>query len=85
LEERKQKYKKSVVRIRTHVLLGLSVVDKIVKFADENKVEIIVICSMGLKGIYRFLRGLGSVSRSIQKGVCMHYGISILYYFLTTV
>jgi hypothetical protein len=37
LEERKQKYKKSAAGIRTHVIVALSVVDKIVKLADNSR------------------------------------------------
>ena len=44
-------------------------VDKIVEFADKHKVDLIVMGSRGLKGISRFIRGLGSVSRNVSEKV----------------
>jgi nucleotide-binding universal stress UspA family protein len=68
LEEVKQKYKNSKVKIRTQVLVGPPA-DRIVEFADSHKIDLIVMGSRGLKGISRFLRGLGSVSRSVSEKV----------------
>jgi nucleotide-binding universal stress UspA family protein len=68
LEEVKKKYKNSKVKIRTQVLVGLPV-DKIVEFANRNNVDLIVMGRRGLKGISKFLRGLGSVSRSVSEKV----------------
>ena len=70
LEEIKQKYKNSKVKLRTQVLVGPPI-DKIVEFANRHNVDLIVIGSRGLKGISRVLRGLGSVSRSVtEKAKC---------------
>jgi nucleotide-binding universal stress UspA family protein len=68
LEEVKKKYKNSKVKIRTQVLVGPPV-DKIVEFANRNNVDLIVMGRRGLKGISKFLRGLGSVSRSVSEKV----------------
>jgi nucleotide-binding universal stress UspA family protein len=68
LEEVKKKYKSSGVKLRTQVLVGTPV-DKIVEFADRHKVDLIVMGSRGLKGISRFIRGLGSVSRNVSEKV----------------
>jgi nucleotide-binding universal stress UspA family protein len=68
LEEVKKKYKSSGVKLRTQVLVGPPV-DKIVEFADRHKVDLIVMGSRGLKGISRFIRGLGSVSRNVSEKV----------------
>jgi nucleotide-binding universal stress UspA family protein len=68
LEEVKKKYKNSEVKIRTQVLVGPPV-DKIVEFANRNNVDLIVMGRRGLKGISKFLRGLGSVSRSVSEKV----------------
>lgn len=48
---------------KTRVLLGQPV-EKIIEYADEEKVDMIVIGSIGLSGISR-LKPLGSVSRGI--------------------
>jgi nucleotide-binding universal stress UspA family protein len=68
LEELKEKYKSSDVKVRTQVLVGPPV-DKIVEFADRHEVDLIVMGSRGLKGISRFIRGLGSVSRNVSEKV----------------
>jgi nucleotide-binding universal stress UspA family protein len=68
LEEKKRKYKNSKVKLRTQVLVGPPI-DKIVEFADRHKVDLIVMGSRGLKGISRFIRGLGSVSRNVSEKV----------------
>ena len=68
LEEVKKKYKNSEVKIRIQVPVG-SPADKIVEFADRHNVDLIVMGSRGLKGISRFIRGLGSVSRNVSEKV----------------
>lgn len=68
LEERKQRSKESSVKIRTVVLIG-SPVDKIVKFAEEENVDLIIMGSKGLRGISKLLKGLGSVSRNVSEKV----------------
>jgi nucleotide-binding universal stress UspA family protein len=56
------------VKIRTVVLVGRPE-DKIVEFANRQNVDLIVMGSRGLKGISRFIRGLGSVSRNVSEKV----------------
>ena len=68
LEKKKEKYKNSEVKLRIQVLVGPHV-DKIVEFANRHKVDLIVMGSRGLKGISRFIRGLGSVSRNVSEKV----------------
>ena len=54
--------------VKTQVLVGPPV-DKIVEFADRHKVDLIIMGSRGVKGISRFIRGLGSVSRNVSEKV----------------
>lgn len=68
LEEVKGKYKNSKVKISIHVIVGPPA-DKIVRFADKHRVDLIVMGSRGLKGMSGFIRGLGSVSRSVSEKV----------------
>ena len=56
------------MKIRTVVLVGRPE-DKIVEFANRQNVDLIVMGSRGLKGISRFIRGLGSVSRNVSEKV----------------
>jgi nucleotide-binding universal stress UspA family protein len=67
LEKEKEKYKNSV-KLRTQVLVGPPV-DKIVEFVDSHNVDLIVMGNRGLKGISKFVRGLGSVSRNVSEKV----------------
>lgn len=64
LEERKSKLQGGV-SITTKVLVGLPI-DGIIDYADREKVEMIVIGSVGLGGISR-LKALGSVSRGVAE------------------
>lgn len=68
LEEQKQRYKDSSVNIRTVVLIG-SPVNKIVKFAEEESVDLIIMGNKGLRGIPKLLKGLGSVSKNVSEKV----------------
>jgi nucleotide-binding universal stress UspA family protein len=54
--------------LRIQVLVGPPV-DKIVEFVDRHKVDLIVMGNRGLRGISRFVRGLGSVSRNVSEKV----------------
>lgn len=56
------------INIRTVVLIG-SPVNKIVKFAEEESVDLIIMGSKGLRGIPKVLKGLGSVSKSVFEKV----------------
>jgi nucleotide-binding universal stress UspA family protein len=68
LEKEKEKYKSSDVKLRIQVLVGPPV-DKIVEFVDRHKVDLIVMGNRGLRGISKFVRGLGSVSRNVSEKV----------------
>ena len=68
LEEQKQRYKEFSINIRTVVLIG-SPVNKIVKFAEEESVDLIIMGSKGLRGIPKLLKGLGSVSKNVSEKV----------------
>jgi nucleotide-binding universal stress UspA family protein len=47
-----------------------SIVDNIIKYAEEEKVDLIVIGNIGLGGFSKF-KALGSVSRSLtEKAIC---------------
>jgi nucleotide-binding universal stress UspA family protein len=68
LEKEKEKYKNPDVKLRVQVLVGPPV-DKIVEFVDRHKVDLIVMGNRGLRGISKFVRGLGSVSRNVSEKV----------------
>jgi nucleotide-binding universal stress UspA family protein len=68
LEKEKEKYKNPDVKLRIQVLVGPPV-DKIVEFVDSHNVDLIVMGNKGLKGIPKFVRGLGSVSRNVSENV----------------
>lgn len=53
------------IRVRTKVLLGYPS-DKIIKYAEEENVDFIIIGNVGLSGASKF-KALGSVSRSISE------------------
>jgi nucleotide-binding universal stress UspA family protein len=77
LSARKKKYESHLSRdnnfiIRVEVLVsqGNSVSDTIIKFANKEKANLIVVGNIGLSGISK-LKTLGSVSRSIaEKSSC---------------
>jgi nucleotide-binding universal stress UspA family protein len=77
LSARKKKYESHLTRdnnftIRVEVLVsqGNSVSDTIIKFANKEKANLIVVGNIGLSGISK-LKTLGSVSRSIaEKSSC---------------
>lgn len=53
------------------VILVCDADEKIIEFANEKRVDLIVIGSRGLRGISKFFKalGLGSVSRSVSERV----------------
>jgi len=77
LSARKKKYESHRIRdnnftIRVEVLVsqGNSISDTIIKFANKEKANLIVVGNIGLSGISK-LKTLGSVSRSIaEKSSC---------------
>jgi nucleotide-binding universal stress UspA family protein len=68
LEERKEKYSKYEFSIEIYITRGIPT-DKIIEYATDKKVDIIVIGSIGVTGISKFFKGLGSVSRNVSEKV----------------
>jgi nucleotide-binding universal stress UspA family protein len=68
LELQKQRYEESSVKIRTVVLIG-SPVNRIVKFSEEENIDLIIMGSKGSRGISKLLKGLGSFSKSVSEKV----------------
>jgi nucleotide-binding universal stress UspA family protein len=66
LNKKKKEYSNSNISIRTNVFIGKRPVDKIIEFASNNKVDLIVMGTRGLSGISR-IRALGSVSRGVAE------------------
>ena len=65
LEERKHRYALHEVIIEIKLLVG-NPSEKIIDFANQEKVDLIVIGNVGLSGISK-VRALGSVSRSVSE------------------
>ena len=68
LEERKEKYSKHGLDIEIYITIG-SPIDKILEYTTNKKVDLIVIGSIGVTGISKFFKGLGSVSRNVSEKV----------------
>lgn len=66
LERKKGEYEKSGVRMAIRVVVG-SPADKIVEYAKDESVELIVIGRAGAKGISKLFKSLGSVSRAVSE------------------
>jgi nucleotide-binding universal stress UspA family protein len=66
LNKKKMEYSNSNISISTNVFIGKRPVDKIIEFASNNKVDLIVMGTRGLSGISR-IRALGSVSRGVAE------------------
>lgn len=68
----KNKYEHSGISIQTKVISDVegSIVYNIIKYAEEEQVDLIVIGNIGLGGISK-IKTLGSVSRSLaEKTMC---------------
>jgi nucleotide-binding universal stress UspA family protein len=65
LEEKRQKYTHHNVKIEP-ILLGGYPAEKIIEFANNEKVDLIVIGSVGLSRLLK-VKALGSVSRSASE------------------
>ena len=68
----KNKYESLGINMQTKVIADAkgSIVDNIIKYAEEEKVDLIVIGNIGLGGFSKF-KALGSVSRSLtEKAFC---------------
>ena len=68
LEERKEKYNKYGFPIEIYITIG-SPIDKILEYSTDKKVDLIVIGSIGLTGVSKFFKGIGSVSRNVSEKV----------------
>jgi nucleotide-binding universal stress UspA family protein len=65
LEKTKQEYNSDDFLIKTNLSIGHPS-EKIIEFAIEEKVDLIVIGNIGLSGLSR-IKALGSVSRSVSE------------------
>jgi nucleotide-binding universal stress UspA family protein len=65
LEEEKQKYAHHNIKIDTTSLNG-NPAEKVIEFANNKKVDLIVIGNVGLSGLSR-VKALGSVSRNVSE------------------
>lgn len=54
--------------IEIYITIG-SPIDKILEYTTNKKVDLIVIGSIGVTGISKFFKGLGSVSRNVSEKV----------------
>ncbi|HET9806406.1 MAG: universal stress protein [Deltaproteobacteria bacterium] len=68
LEEKKKKYNKSGLDIKIYITIGKPT-DKILEYATDKKADLIVIGSIGVTGVSKFIKGLGSVSRNVSEKV----------------
>ena len=68
LERKKEKYSKHGLDIEIYITIG-SPIDKILEYTTDKKVDLIVIGSIGVTGISKFFKGLGSVSRNVYEKV----------------
>lgn len=66
LNKKKMEYSNSNILISTNVFVGKRPIDKIIEFASNNKVDLIVMGTHRLSGISR-IRALGSVSRGVAE------------------
>lgn len=65
LAERKHKCEKAGISAETKAVIGYPS-DKIIEYANENGIELIVIGTTGLKGLSKF-KALGSVARGVSE------------------
>lgn len=79
LTDLKNKYESLEIPLQTKVIPDAkgSLVDNILKFAEDEKVDLIVIGNIGLGGLSK-VKALGSVSRNLaEKAMCpvliVHY------------
>lgn len=66
LNKKKIEYSTSNISISTDIIAGRRPADKIIEFASNNKVDLIVMGIRGLSGISR-IKAMGSVSRSVAE------------------
>ena len=68
MNERKSKIEAQGIPIDIFVTKG-NPSDKIVEYATNEKVDLVVVGSIGLTGVSKFFKGLGSVSRNVAERV----------------
>jgi nucleotide-binding universal stress UspA family protein len=68
LERKKEKYSKHGLDIEIYITIG-SPIDKILEYTTDKKIDLIVIGSIGVTGVSKFFKGLGSVSRNLSEKV----------------
>lgn len=69
LEDKKKKYRlEDNMLIEIFITIG-SPSDKILEYATDKKADLIVIGSIGVTGVSKFFKGLGSVSRNVSEKV----------------
>lgn len=68
LNERKRKIEAQGIPIDIFVTKG-NPSDKIVEYATNEKVDLVVVGSIGLTGVSKFFKGLGSISRNVSERV----------------
>lgn len=69
LEDKKKKYSlEDNMLIKTFITIG-NPSDKILEYATDKKADLIVIGSIGVTGVSKFFKGLGSVSRNVSEKV----------------
>jgi nucleotide-binding universal stress UspA family protein len=68
LDERKRNIEAQGISINVFITQG-NPSDKIVDYVTNEKVDLVVIGSVGLTGVSKFFKGLGSVSRKVSERV----------------
>ena len=69
LEDKKKKYSlEEGIVLEIFITVG-NPSDKILEYATDKKADLIVIGSIGITGVSKFFKGLGSVSRNVSEKV----------------
>jgi nucleotide-binding universal stress UspA family protein len=68
LEDKKKKYSLYDISIEIFITIG-SPSDKILEYATDKNVDLVVIGSIGITGVSKFFKGLGSVPRNVSEKV----------------
>ena len=68
LDERKRKFEAQGISIKIYITAG-NPSDRIVDYATNEKIDLIIIGSVGLTGVSKLFKGLGSVSRNVSERV----------------
>lgn len=68
LEDKKKKYSLYDISIEIFITFG-SPSDKILEYTTDKNVDLVVIGSIGITGVSKFFKGLGSVSRNVSEKV----------------